>query len=142
MIVPDVNVLLHAMNADSEHHEASWSWWASAQQGPERIGLAWHVCIAYVRLMTNPRIMPDPAPVVDAIDDLRRWMASPLVDALVPGPEHLFIVERLMASAGGGGDLIPDSHLAALAFENGGTVYSQDADFARFDGVRWVNPLR
>lgn len=40
-----------------------------------------------------------------------------------------------------GGDLVSEAHLAALAFENGGTVYSQDADFARFNGVRWTNPL-
>ena len=32
------------------------------------------------------------------------------------------------------------AHLAALAIENGGTIYSQDADFARFHGVHWINP--
>jgi predicted nucleic acid-binding protein len=45
-------------------------------------------------------------------------------------------------AAGRGGDLTSDAHVAALALEHGGTVYSQDADFARFPGVRWIDPLR
>ena len=31
--------------------------------------------------------------------------------------------------------------IAADAVEYGGEVYSNDADFSRFAGVRWVNPL-
>ena len=49
-------------------------------------------------------------------------------------------MDALMSGAGRGGDLTPDVHLGALAVENGGTIYSQDADFARFHGVRWINP--
>jgi uncharacterized protein len=37
--------------------------------------------------------------------------------------------------------LIPDAHLAAIAIEHGLTVCSADADFARFPGVSWTNPL-
>lgn len=42
-----------------------------------------------------------------------------------------------MASA-----LITDAHIAALALEHQGCVHSNDADFARFPGLRWVNPLK
>jgi predicted nucleic acid-binding protein len=49
-------------------------------------------------------------------------------------------MDALMAGAGRGGVLTPDAHLAALAVENGGTIYSQDADFARFHRVRWIDP--
>jgi predicted nucleic acid-binding protein len=31
--------------------------------------------------------------------------------------------------------------LAALAFEHGLVLYSNDTDFARFTGLRWTNPL-
>ena len=34
-----------------------------------------------------------------------------------------------------------DAHIAALAVEHGYTVYSNDTDFARFQNVKWVNPL-
>ena len=49
-------------------------------------------------------------------------------------------MDALMPGAGRGGDFTPDAHLAALAVENRGTISSQDADFARFHGVRWINP--
>jgi predicted nucleic acid-binding protein len=35
VIVPDVNLLVHAMNAESEHHERAWSWWSSTWAGTE-----------------------------------------------------------------------------------------------------------
>jgi len=38
-------------------------------------------------------------------------------------------------------NLVPDVQLAALAIEHGLVLYSPDTDFARFDGLRWENPL-
>jgi len=37
--------------------------------------------------------------------------------------------------------LVADAHLAALAVEHGLVLCSSDGDFARFDGLRWENPL-
>ena len=34
-----------------------------------------------------------------------------------------------------------DAQLAALTIEYGGRPYTTDRDFARFPGLRWVNPL-
>jgi hypothetical protein len=34
-----------------------------------------------------------------------------------------------------------DAQLAALTIEHGGVLYTTDRDFARFPGLRWVNPL-
>jgi predicted nucleic acid-binding protein len=42
---------------------------------------------------------------------------------------------------GTGGNLTSDAHLAALAIENGAELCSPDAGFARFQGLRWSNPL-
>ena len=140
MIVPDVNLLVHAMNAESDHHERAWSWWSSTWNGTEHIGLVWSVMIGYLRITTHPRIMPVPQPFDAAISDVRSWMGAPISVMLTPGPDHLHVMDALMAGAGRGGDLTSDAHLAALAVENGGTIYSQDADFARFHGVRWINP--
>lgn len=51
------------------------------------------------------------------------------------------ILRRLLESTGVGANLTTDAHIAALAFEHGFTVASNDADFARFEGVRLTNPL-
>jgi uncharacterized protein len=34
-----------------------------------------------------------------------------------------------------------DAVLAAIALEHGATLCSADRDFARFPGLRWINPL-
>jgi predicted nucleic acid-binding protein len=39
-------------------------------------------------------------------------------------------------------NLVTDAHLAALAVEHGCELVSTDADFSRFSGIRWRNPLR
>lgn len=39
------------------------------------------------------------------------------------------------------GNLVSDAHLAALAIEHGLTLCSTDGDFARFRGLRWINPI-
>ena len=122
MIVPDVNLLIHAMNAQSDHHERAWSWWSSAWNGTEHIVLAWSVLIGYVHITTHPRIMPVPQPFDTAINDVRSWMSAPISVMLTPGPGHLHVMDALMAEAGWGGDLTPDAHLAALAVENGGAL--------------------
>jgi len=39
------------------------------------------------------------------------------------------------------GRLTTDAHLAAMAIENQAELHSNDADFSRFTGLRWINPL-
>ena len=141
MIVPDVNVLIYAMDANSPQHESAWAWWKSATGGAEHLGFSWGVLTGYVRISTNARIMPQPLTVEQAVAHERAWLSLPRARILNPGPEHLHIMERLLAPFGRGGDLVSDAHLAALAIENGGTVYSADDDFSRFERLAHVNPL-
>jgi predicted nucleic acid-binding protein len=46
-----------------------------------------------------------------------------------------------MLATGLAGSLTTDTHLAALAIEHQAEIHSNDADFARFPGLRWRNPL-
>jgi len=48
---------------------------------------------------------------------------------------------NLLALPGVNSNLVPDAHLAALAIEHGLTLCSSDGDFARFPGLRWLDPL-
>lgn len=76
-----------------------------------------------------------------ALERVRALLAHPRVTVLEPGPRHLEILERMLAAAGVGGALTTDAHLAALALEHQCELHSNDADFARFPGLRWRNPL-
>lgn len=48
---------------------------------------------------------------------------------------------RYLRDVGTGGNLTTDAQIAGLAVEWGATVCSNDADFGRFPGVKWTNPL-
>ena len=71
----------------------------------------------------------------------RRWLAQPYVSTIEPGPSHAEIVFGLLEALGTGGNLTTDAHLAALAIEHQAELHSTDADFRRFPGLRWSNPL-
>jgi predicted nucleic acid-binding protein len=58
-----------------------------------------------------------------------------------PTERHGEVLGGLLAQPGVRGNLVPDAHLAALAIEHGLTLCSIDADFGRFAGLKWHNPL-
>ena len=60
---------------------------------------------------------------------------------LTPTERHWSILSGLLREADGGANLTTDAHIAAYAMEHAGTLYSNDGDFSRFDGLRWRNPL-
>jgi len=59
-----------------------------------------------------------------------------------PTARHAAVLRGLVTPLGTAGNLTSDAHLAALSVEYGAVVCSCDADFSRFPGVSWVDPLR
>jgi hypothetical protein len=51
------------------------------------------------------------------------------------------VLRQLLEPLGTAGNLTTDAHLAALALEHDAELCSVDADFSRFPGLRWSNPL-
>ncbi|WP_372791836.1 TA system VapC family ribonuclease toxin, partial [Paraconexibacter sp.] len=78
----------------------------------------------------------------DALDIVDGWLARPNVVVVHPTDRHAAVVRELLESLGTGGNLVTDAHLAALAIEHGAQLCSSDADFSRFPGLRWHDPLR
>jgi hypothetical protein len=109
--------------------------------GDEPIAFAWAVLLAFLRLSTNPRIFEQPLSTDRAFDVVQGWVAHPNALILHPGDRHLTLVRQLLRPLGTGGNLVTDAHLAALALEHGAELNSCDADFSRFSGLRWINPL-
>ena len=140
MIIPDLNVLVHATNRQSVFHDRAREWWFSALNGIEPVGLASVVTTGFVRLTTTVSAL-SPVTVDAALSALDTWFSSPVVRWIAPTDNHVQAMRSILTSVHRGGRLVNDAHLAALAIEHGGTVYSQDSDFAAFTGVRWVNPL-
>jgi len=77
-----------------------------------------------------------------AFDHVQIWFDQPHVRALSPGSQHLSFFCQFIADAKEvGGNLVTDAHIAACAAENQAELHSNDSDFERFSGLRWVNPL-
>ena len=141
MIVPDLNLLVYAYDTTSQRHESAHRWWGGLMNGTERIGVPWLVAAGFIRLTTGPHVMGQSATPEEAIDTVEEWFRLPHVAPLNPGAEHLRLMRGAVAAAGVGGNLVTDAHIAALAMEYQAEVHSNDADFGRFPGLRWRNPL-
>lgn len=87
------------------------------------------------------RIFERPLPVEAANAYIDEWLSQPLIKPVSPGVGHWSILRKLLAQNGTRGNLTTDTHIAALAPEQGYTVCSADNDFKRFPGLSHVNPL-
>lgn len=141
MIIPDTNLLVYAYDSSSPWHERAADWWASCLSGNTPIGISWAVALGFVRLWTNPRVFANPMTVDTAAGHVESWLGRRVVRIVNPGPRHAELVFSWLRSAGKAGNLTTDAHLAALAVEYRGVIHTADADFLRFPGLKWINPL-
>jgi toxin-antitoxin system PIN domain toxin len=140
VIVPDVNILVHAHNVHSPDHAQVKAFWHGALVGSRPVGLSWVAILGFLRITTHRSIFKEPLPVTTAARSIRGWLSLPNVEILTPGERHAEIMLGLIEKLGTAGDLTTDAHLAALAIEYHAELVSTDADFARFRGLRWFNP--
>ncbi|HEV2439953.1 MAG TPA: type II toxin-antitoxin system VapC family toxin [bacterium] len=141
MILLDANILLYAYNASDRRHERARPWLEQLLIQPEPIGFAWTTILAFLRLSTNPRVFEHPFLPEEAVPVVSSWIARPNAIILQPGERHWQILSNLLAETSARGALIMDAHLAALAIEHGAELATTDKDFARFPGLRALNPL-
>ena len=141
MIIPDVNLILYAEIDAFPSHRTARRWWEGLLSGDRPVGIAPVVLFGFLRLSTNRRVFAKPLSVPDAIGRVRMWFDQPHTTCLVPGSQHLEIALRLLAQLGTGSNLTTDVQIAAHALEHNGEVHSNDGDFSRFQGLRWINPL-
>jgi toxin-antitoxin system PIN domain toxin len=141
VILVDANVLVYAATSSLAQHARARTWLDDRLNGPAPVGLPWPSLLAFVRLVSNPRVFERPRPLGDAWGQVEAWLAC--APAWVPQAtdRHREVLGHLLRSAVSRSDLVADAHLAALALEHGLVLCSTDGDFARFPGLRWENPL-
>jgi len=141
MILVDVNLLVYAHVQGLDQHDEAREWLDNALSDRAPVGLPWHSLLGFVRLVTNRRVFPNADDPRLAWSVAERWLdADP---AWIPGPteRHREVFASLMERVRPSGNLVPDTHLAALAIEHGLTLMTADRGFARFPGLRWENPI-
>jgi uncharacterized protein len=139
--LPDLNLLLYAIDEGSPNHDRARSWLEQALSGTEDIGFAWLVLLGFVRISTNPVVLARPLTPDEALDYVDLWLEQPVAAVVHPGVGHAATLRELLEPLGTAGNLTNDAHLATLAIEHGAELCSSDADFTRFEGLRWANPL-
>lgn len=141
MIVFDANLLLYAYNSSAPNHAQARLSVEEILSGTEAVGLPWQTIFAFLRIITNQQLRGKRLAMGEAVEIVEEWMALPGVHLLAPGDRHWMFLKRMLVEGKAGGPLTTDAELAALTMENGGVLYSTDRDFARFPGLKWVNPL-
>lgn len=137
----DANLLLFAVHVESPFHVKARAWLNDRLSGDRQIGIPWLSVGAFMRVITNPRIVRQPLDPTEAWKRVEEWLDNDLVWTPAPTQHHAKILGDLIKHHHPRGNLITDAQLAVLAIEHGLEVCSADTDFARFTEIRWHNPL-
>lgn len=141
MILVDANLLLYAEDQLSPRHAAAREWWDAQLSGASPVCLCWTVLGAYIRIGTNPRVFERPLSLDQAAARVQSWLDQPCMRIVQPTGRHWIVFRKMLTEGQAAANLVSDAHLAALAVEHGCVLMSTDADFSRFPGLKWTNPL-
>ncbi|MDQ3700938.1 MAG: VapC toxin family PIN domain ribonuclease, partial [Chloroflexota bacterium] len=75
VILPDVNLLIHACDTTARRHEEARRWWDGALSGDAPVALAWVTLLGFVRLTTSRVVFRQPFSVDEAAQRVEAWLA-------------------------------------------------------------------
>lgn len=143
MILPDVDVLVYAFRREAPDHGRYAGWLSQVVSGAEELALHDVPLAGFLRIVTNPRILEQPTPTGIALGFVRRLIAARrarwLPSAAATWNHLAGLVDEDPALLG---NLVPDTHLAALSLAHGCRLATADRGFARFPGLDWFDPIR
>jgi toxin-antitoxin system PIN domain toxin len=138
----DVNILLYAVNQDSEFHKKAKRFVEDKASGTETWIMPWPVIHAFLRISTHGGILPRPLSPLQATSIIEQLLELPHVH-LISETDNLWPYYKKEILGGHlRGGAITDALIVALLKENGvSTIFTADRDFLRFRGIRAINPL-
>ncbi|MGH9464839.1 MAG: TA system VapC family ribonuclease toxin [Thermoanaerobaculia bacterium] len=136
----DANILVGAFRADDLDHASLKAWLEEALAEDRALCLPAIVELAFVRIVTHPRIFRNPSSTEEAMGFLRALLDTGLVSE-APWTERVRARWRAWCETLGlSGDDVNDALLAATSAEGRCRLVSRDQGFARFPGLAWLNP--
>jgi predicted nucleic acid-binding protein len=76
MILVDANLLVYAHVSFFQQHKSARAWLDSELNGNSPVGLPWHSLLAFLGIVTNPRVFQKPEAIAEAWDKLKSgWTA-------------------------------------------------------------------
>jgi toxin-antitoxin system PIN domain toxin len=144
MFVVDTNVLIHAVNVDSPRHRPARELVESLRRSTAPWAVTWGILYEFWRVSTHPRVLRSPLrrDLVRAF--VAALMASRALQLLAETDRHAGFFEQVVAELPDpAANLAHDAHIVALMREHGvQEIYTSDADFHRFAGIRVHDPFR
>jgi hypothetical protein len=140
VILPDVNILVHAFRSDASDHGLCRRWLDRVVNGDARYGMAPQVLGGVIRIATHPKVFARPSSLEEALQFCDVLLSPPQCVVIQPGERHWEIFKRMCIEADARGNLVPDAWFAALAIESGCEWITLDRDYARFPGLKWRVP--
>jgi len=138
----DTNILVYALAANSTHHVDAYQLLTEIAQSPSAWAIPWPCIYELLRVVTHPRVYRPPLLPDVALEQVKAIMASPSLTLLAETSRHPEVLEGVVRQSGVSGNLMHDAHIVALCIEHGVTeLITNDHDFARFSGLRFVNPF-
>jgi toxin-antitoxin system PIN domain toxin len=140
MILLDANVLLYAHDSNEPRHAAVRAWLERTVEVEADLRLPLTTVLAFIRISTDGRVYERPREPVDAIGIVEALLGRPNVSMAVPTDRHWRILAATASDGQARGVHLMDAHLAALALEHGAMLATTDRGFARYRGLRTVDP--
>jgi uncharacterized protein len=92
--LPDINLLVYAINTGSPQHKRAKPWLEQALSGTEQVGFAWLALLGFIRISTNPAALERPLSSSGAIEYVEEWLARPVATVVHPTPQHVTVLRR------------------------------------------------
>lgn len=137
----DANVLICAIDRESQHHERAAAWLVETINTGQRWALPWQTVGTFLRLTSDRRITTGTVSAARSWGFVEEWLELPNCFMPEPGPRSRTLLGQWLADGLVSGSLVPEAQLAALALEHGLPVASADSGFARFPGLTWIDPV-
>ena len=88
MILPDVNVFVHAFRSNSSDHHLCRSWLDGVVNGDSRYGISPQVLSGAIRITTHPRVFSRPSGLGEVMGFYETVMGQPHCVLIQPGSQH------------------------------------------------------
>jgi uncharacterized protein len=137
----DANILIGAFRRDDPNHSTLKGWLEETLSSGRAVTFPALVEVAFVRIVTHPRIFLVPSPLDEALEFLEVIQESGLFRETPWTLRMRAQWWRWCRDLGLQGNDVNDAYLAASAFEARCRLVTVDGGFDRFPGLDWWNPV-
>lgn len=138
----DASILVYAADPSSRFNEGASVALAGLMEGREIVHLFWPALLAYLRIVTHPRLSEHPLSMDEATANVSLLLDRSIVR--VSGePDGMWSgLRKELLDGQARGKLVHDAHVVALMRAHGvRDIVTHDRDFRRFPGIRVIDPF-